>query len=315
VNGTASTAGAQAGAPAAENSTGSTAFGATTRDVAITRAVTATPAQGTLTLLKLGGELLEPGPGLAPIVRSIQALAAAGPLVIVHGAGREIDAETQRRGVPKQSVDGLRITDAATLDAVIAVLAGTVNTRLVAALVAAGVRAVGLTGVDAAIGLSERAPAHQAVDGRLVDLGLVGQPVAGAPPALLADLIGHGYVPAIACLGVDAAGQVLNVNADTLAAALAAGCGARRLIIAGATAGVLDADQATLATLDDAGIDRMIADGSASAGMVAKLRACREALHGGVRDIAIVSGRHPDGFLTAPGTRIIAPAAAGFPSP
>ena len=282
-----------------------------------------------LTLLKLGGELLEPGPGLAPLVNAIQQLAASGPLIIVHGAGREIDAETQRRGVPKQAVDGLRITDAATLDAVIAVLAGTVNTRLVAALVGAGTRAVGLTGVDAAIGLSEKAPAHRAVDGRLVDLGLVGQPVAGTSgaaadtafqqravqkPALLADLIRHGYVPVIACLGVDAAGQVLNVNADTLAAALAASSGAQRLIIAGATAGVLDSHHATLATLDDAGIDRMIADGSASLGMVAKLRACRDALHGGVTDVAIVSGRHAGGFLTAPGTRIVAPAATGVPT-
>jgi acetylglutamate kinase len=274
-------------------------------------AATSGGSQRGLTLLKLGGELLEPGPGLAPLVDAIQQLVASGPLVIVHGAGREIDAETQRRGVPKQAVDGLRITDAPTLDAVIAVLAGTVNTRLVAALVGAGTRAVGLTGVDAAIGLSERAPAHRAVDGRMVDLGLVGQPVAPVnsagvqKPALLADLIGHGYVPVIACLGVEAGGQVLNVNADTLAAALAASCGAQRLIFAGATAGVLDTHQATIATLDDAGIDRMIGDGSASAGMIAKLRACREALRGGVSDVAIVSGRHSAGFLAAPGTRIV----------
>jgi acetylglutamate kinase len=272
-------------------------------------------SQRGLTVLKLSGELLEPGPGLEPLVQSIRTLAADGPLVIVHGAGREIDAETQRRGVPKHAVDGLRITDAATLDAVIAVLAGTVNTRLVAALVTAGMPAVGLTGVDAAIGLSSRAPAHRSVDGRLVDLGLVGQPVAGSgQPRLLADLVGHGYVPVIACLGIDSTGQVLNVNADTLAAALAASCRAHCLIIAGATAGVLDANQSTLATLDDAGIDRMIADGSASAGMVAKLRACRDALHGGVQDIAIVSGRHADGFLTAPGTRIVAHAGAGAPT-
>jgi acetylglutamate kinase len=266
--------------------------------------------RGSLTLLKLGGELLEPGPGLTPLVAAIQQLAAAGPLIIVHGAGREIDAETQRRGVPKQAVDGLRITDAPTLDAVIAVLAGTVNTRLVAALVGAGLRAVGLTGVDAALGLSERAPAHHSVDGRLVDLGLVGQPVS-SPSTLLADLVNHGYIPVIACLGVDATGQVLNVNADTLAAALAASSRAQRLIIAGATAGVLDATQQTLATLDETGIAQMIADGTASAGMIAKLRACRDALQGGVQAISIVSGRHPDGFLTAPGTRIVAHAGTG----
>jgi acetylglutamate kinase len=268
-----------------------------------------------LTLLKLGGELLEPGPGLPAIVHAIQQLASAGPLVIVHGAGREIDAETQRRGVPKQSVDGLRITDAPTLDAVIAVLAGTVNTRLVASLVGSGLRAVGLTGVDAGIGLSQHAPPHRAVDGRLVDLGLVGQPIDTASPALLLCLVQHGYIPVIACLGVDTAGQVLNVNADTLAAALAVNTRSSRLIIAGATAGVLDAAQSTIATLDEAGIDRMIGDGTASAGMIAKLRACRDALNGGVQDIAIVAGKHADGFLTAPGTRIVASAEVVHPSP
>ena len=258
-----------------------------------------------LTLLKLGGELLEPGDALADVMASIAALAADGPLAIVHGGGREIDTELLRRGVPKQTVEGLRVTDAATLDAVVAVLAGTINTRLVAALVARGVRAVGLTGVDAALGLSRRAPAHRTVDGQLVDLGLVGQPVQAPASPLLLDLIARRYVPAIACLGVDAHGQVLNVNADTLAAALAAALRAERLIIAGGTAGVLDRDGGTLAALDEAGIDRMIADGSASAGMVAKLRACREALDAGVGSVAIVAGRHAGGFATAPGTRLV----------
>ena len=136
-----------------------------------------------LTVLKLGGELIEPGEGLGALVASLAALASAGPLAIVHGGGREIDAETARRGVPKQAVDGLRVTDQATLDAVVAVLAGTVNTRLVAGLVGAGVHAVGLTGVDAALGLSTRAPGHRAADGRLVDLGLVGSAGPVAPTA------------------------------------------------------------------------------------------------------------------------------------
>jgi acetylglutamate kinase len=257
-----------------------------------------------LTILKLGGELLEPGPGLAPLAAAIAALAQTGPLAIVHGGGREIDAETARRGVPKQSVDGLRITDLATLDAVVAVLAGTVNTRLVAALGASGVRAVGLTGADAALGLSSRAPAHRAVDGRMVDLGLVGLPVSGRTPALVLDLVGLGYVPAIACLGVDAGGQVLNVNADTMAAALAAATQATRFIIAGATAGVFDAETRTIAALDRRDIDALIANGTASAGMIAKLRAVGDALDAGVDEVAIVDGRDPRGFLEAAGTRV-----------
>ncbi len=264
-------------------------------------------SQRRLTVLKLGGELVEPGDGLPPLIASMATLAAAGPLVVVHGGGREIDAETTRRGVPKQSVDGLRITDAPTLDAVVAVLAGTVNTRLVAALVGAGVRAVGLTGVDAALGLSTRAPAHRAVDGRLVDLGLVGHPITltgHGRPDLVADLIGLGYVPAIACLGIDDRGQVLNVNADTMAASVAAACGASRLIIAGATAGVLDSDGRTIDRLDVSAIDALIGDGTASAGMVAKLRACRDAIAAGVSEVAIVDGRDARGFVSAHGTRL-----------
>lgn len=257
-----------------------------------------------LTILKLGGELLEPGPGLAPLVTAIAALAQAGPLAIVHGGGREIDAEMKRRGVPKLAVDGLRVTDQATLDAVVAVLAGTVNTRLVAALGAAGVRAVGLTGADARLGLSSRAPGHRTIDGQVVDLGLVGQPAAGETPSLVLDLVRLGYVPAIACLGVDATGQVLNVNADTMAAALAVSSGAGCFVIAGATAGVFDAAGQTIPALDRRQIDALIADGTASAGMVAKLRAVGEALDAGVEEVAIVDGRDARGLLAAAGTRI-----------
>jgi len=259
---------------------------------------------GDLTFLKLGGELLEPGDGLEAILAAIAALAGRGPLAIVHGGGREIDAETSRRGVPKQAVDGLRITDAATLEAVIAVLAGTVNTRLVSGLVARGIRAVGLTGADALVGLSTIAPPHRTADGRAVDLGLVGQPESERTPTLMADLVRLGYVPALACLGVTEGGQILNVNADTMAAALAAGLGARRLIIAGATAGVFDRQGQTIPELDLDGVDALIDDGTASAGMVAKLRACRAALDAGVTEVAIVHGRDPKGLLEAAGTRI-----------
>src|SRR6185369_17979927 len=102
----------------------------------------------------------------------------AAPLVVVHGGGKEIDAALRTAGIEKRQVDGLRITDQPTLEIVVAVLAGAVNTRFVAALNAAGVAAVGLTGADAQCGLAEIAPPHRAVDGRLVDLGRVGVPAA-----------------------------------------------------------------------------------------------------------------------------------------
>src|SRR5713226_5867033 len=122
-------------------------------------------------VLKFGGELLEDRAHLATVVSAIARVAAAGapvptPIVIVHGGGSEIDAALKVAGIEKRQVDGLRITNEPTLDVVVSVLAGAVNTRLVAALAAAGVAAVGLTGADGRCGLSVAAPPHRAVDGR-----------------------------------------------------------------------------------------------------------------------------------------------------
>jgi acetylglutamate kinase len=256
-------------------------------------------------VVKCGGELLEPGPGLAPVVRALAEAAAAGPTVIVHGGGREIDADLARRGLPKRAVDGLRLTDTATLEAVVAVLCGTVNTRLVAALAAAGVPAVGTTGADAACVPARPAPAHAATDGRTVDLGLVGVPDAhAAPPRLLVDLLSAGYVPVVASIGLGDSGALLNVNADTLAAHLAGVLRARALVIAGAVAGVLDASGRTLPDLTPDRVGALIADRTASAGMVAKLRACLHALDHGVPEVLLVDGRHPAAMLSTPATRV-----------
>jgi acetylglutamate kinase len=243
-------------------------------------------------LLKFGGELLDDAGRLQTVVAAAARIAAAeGPLVIVHGGGKEIDAALKVAGLEKQQVDGLRITDEATLQVVVSVLAGAVNTRLVAALTAAGVSAVGLTGADGRCGLSEPAPAHQTTDGRSVDLGRVGVPSARADMRLLTTLAAGRFVPVIASIGVGTDGRLFNVNADTFAGGLAARLGARRLVIAGTTPGVLDNQGATVPMLDSAGISRLVHDGTATAGMVAKLRACEHALAAGVDDVVIVDGR------------------------
>ena len=248
-------------------------------------------------VLKLGGELVETAAQRAALAGFAAAVAARQALVIVHGGGRAIDAELARRQIAPRKIDGLRVTDAATLDAVVAVLAGSTNTDLVAALVGRGVRAVGLTGVDAGFGRATRASAHRTSTGATADLGLVGDPAA-PDPTLLALLLAHGYVPVVASLGLESLPQsadtmlsVLNVNADVMACRLAAALPAGRLVIAGATAGVLDEAGGTFAELDVAGIGRVIADGTATAGMIAKLAACRDALEAGVRTARIVDGR------------------------
>ena len=243
-------------------------------------------------VLKFGGELIEDPAYLASVVAGIRAIAASGvPLVLVHGGGKEIDAALKVAGLEKRQVEGLRITDAATLEVVVAVLAGTVNTRLVAALQTAGVSAVGLTGADAACGLSNAAPAHRTVDGRLVELGQVGVPHERAEMRVINTLTHDGFVPVIACIGLGGDGQLYNVNADTFAGYLAARLGARRLIIAGTTPGVLGTDGATLPLLDAAAVDALVTGGTATAGMIAKLRACEYALANGVNEVVIVDGR------------------------
>ncbi len=256
------------------------------------------------TVLKLGGELLEDAAAVRAAGESIARLGTHGPLVVVHGGGRAIDAELKGRGLTPRFADGLRITDAPTLDSVVSVLAGRTNTALVAALGAAGVKAVGLTGADARIGLAVQAAPLATISGELVDLGLVGEP-ATADVGLLTDLLRLGYVPVIASIGVAADGTLLNVNADTFAAHLAAAMRARRLIVAGTTAGVLDSTGATLPEITEADVARMTAAGTAHSGMVAKLAACRHALNGGVADVSIVAGRGVRDFDGATGTRVL----------
>jgi acetylglutamate kinase len=242
-------------------------------------------------VLKLGGELLEQPQDLQRVARAIAALAKRVSLVVVHGGGKEIDAALATAGIPKQQVDGLRVTDARTLDVVVAVLAGAINTRLVAAVRRAGGQPVGLTGADATVATVRRAAPMTSVAGQQVDLGLVGAPVTNGTPQLLSDLLARGYVPIVACVGATRGGQLMNVNADTLASHLAAGVGAKRLVIAGGTSGVLDDQGRTIDRLTARGAGQLIKSGTANKGMVAKLQACRAALQRGVDDVVIANGR------------------------
>ena len=266
-------------------------------------------------VLKLGGELLETPADRRAMADAIGRLASDRPLVVVHGGGKAIDVELGRRAIAPRKIDGLRVTDADTLDAVVSVLAGSANTALVAACVSAGVAAVGLTGVDGGTCPSTRATAHRTAAGGTVDLGFVGDPSA-VNIALVDSLLAQRFVPVVASIGFDAESadpQLLNVNADVMACRLAAALRGCDLVIAGTTAGVFDERGATIATLDDEGIDAAITSGTATAGMIAKLSACRQALADGVASVRIVDGRAlaaGDAPEAAPGTSLVAAAAA-----
>ena len=252
-----------------------------------------------LAVLKLGGELIENEQRLKAVARAIRSAAKTSRLVVVHGGGREIDAALAQVGIPKRQVDGLRVTDPETLNIVVSVLAGTINTRFVAAINAAGGKAVGLTGADAGVAPVEKAAPHKATSGETIDLGMVGMPVKAPRPSLIESLCKKGFVPVIACVSSSKNGKLFNVNADTLAGSLAARLQAKRLVIAGATPGVLDKKNQTIVKLDRERIEKLVKSGTANAGMVAKLSACQAALKGGAKNVVIVDGRSPGRLVKA----------------
>ena len=225
---------------------------------------------------------------------------------MVHGGGRAIDADLRARGKAPRFVDGLRVTDDDTLETVVAVLAGRINTAFVAALVAAGVKAVGLTGADAALGIATLAPPLKTTTGTMADLGLVGIPRADAPARLLTDLMALGYVPVVASVGVRRGRQ--SAERQRRHAGGAPRVRGRR-------------EAADRRGQDRGGVRRrgrrpamrsmrdearaMVAAGTARDGMVAKLAACLDALIDGGVGGSADRGR-PRGRLHvgAPGTTI-----------
>jgi acetylglutamate kinase len=233
-------------------------------------------------LVKLGGTLLDTPDSRARLAREITELVGSGVhVVVVHGGGKQMTRFLTERNVESRFVNGLRVTTPEVLDAVLKVLGGAVNHELVAAFVAAGARAVGLSGLDAGTAIAERLDPQ---------LGAVGRPV-GSNGALMNLLAANGYLPVVACIAGDASGAIYNVNADQMAVACASGFGADTLFFLTDVDGVRMADGTVAASLTPAGIDRLIADGVATGGMQAKLESARRALEAGVRKIVIAPGQ------------------------
>jgi len=211
-------------------------------------------------------------------------------MVVVHGGGRQLTRYLAEHGVESRFVNGLRVTTPAVLDAVVKVVAGSVNRQLVAALNQtanhAGARAVGISGIDA--GLVEAEQMDPA-------LGSVGR-VTRADPALLEALLAGGFLPVVACVAGDREGRFYNVNADQMAVACAVALGADQLIFLSDVAGVLDAGKCLLPRLTMERSESLIAAGIATGGMLAKLNAAHSALRQGVPQVRICAGA-PDGVL------------------
>lgn len=236
-------------------------------------------------VIKLGGSLLDDPSRRADVLAAIAAeWKRGGQLVLVHGGGKHIDAALAKQGIAKRTHAGLRITDDATLEVVVGVLAGTVNKSLVAELSALGVRAAGISGSDASTIVAQR---HEAIDG--IDLGNVGR-VTSADPRLIVAMLGAGVLPVVSSVAEGPLGTLLNVNADTAACAVAKALGAQSLQFITDVAGLLDGEGKLVSTLTATDAHAYLASDIVSGGMKPKLEAALGALAAGVAVIGIGSG-------------------------
>lgn len=237
-------------------------------------------ARATL-VLKVGGSLANEADLTVSAIASLHD--GGRPLVVVHGGGPLIGEWTERAGLETRFVRGLRVTDEPTRDIAIAVLGGLANKTLVAALLARGVPAVGLSGIDGGMLRAEREDA---------ELGLVGR-VTMVDSSLLEDLVEAGRVPVIAPAAVGPSGEILNVNGDTAAGAIAASLGARLLAFFSDVPGVRGKDGRIVARLDRERVVALVADGTIDGGMIPKVEACLLAAASG-SDAAILPARELD---------------------
>ena len=251
-------------------------------------------------VVKYGGHAMGDGALAAGFAQDVVLLKAVGiNPVVVHGGGPQIGAMLKRLEVKSEFVNGLRVTDAETAQVAEMVLAGSINKEIVALIQAAGGRAVGISGKDAGMvtarKLERRTPTDSAIEHE-VDLGFVGEP-AHVDRSLLDTLARADMTPVIAPIGAGEDGHTYNINADTMAGAVAVALGAARFLLLTDVPGVLNRDGNLLTELDPADIATLIADGTISGGMIPKVETCVAAVTQGVDAAVIIDGRVPHGLL------------------
>ena len=215
-------------------------------------------------------------------------------VVVVHGGGPQIDQTLDRLGIRSSFSAGLRVTDDATMDVVEMVLGGLVNQDIVSLINAVGGRAVGITGKDGQLIQAHQLRIHRDSPElkvpEIIDIGHVGE-IETINRAVVDTLIGAGFIPVIAPIGVGARGESYNINADTVAGKLAEHLGAEKLMLLTNTAGILDKAGNTLTGLAPEDVEALIADGTIHGGMLPKVRCALDAVTGGVRSAHIIDGR------------------------
>ena len=253
-------------------------------------------------VIKAGGEAFLSAATTRSIVEQVGILHEVGiRVVLVHGGGPQSTQLAKERGIPIQFVDGRRVTDEDTLEVSATVLNDQINPMIVAAFGDLGVPAVGIRGRDAGVIRAHRRPpvAREGHDGETVDYGYVGD-IDSIDAELLTEHLNDGLIPIISPMAADGDGTLLNINADTVAAAVAAAVGAEKLMLATSAPGILESREnpgSLISYIDIAGLGKLRDEGRIADGMLPKAAAIERALRGGVPRVHVISSELPDSLL------------------
>lgn len=258
---------------------------------------------GTTVVIKYGGNAMTEAALKDSFAADVVLMKLVGiNVVVVHGGGPQIGELLSRLNIESEFVNGMRVTDSATMDVVQMVLGGLVNPDIVSLINTHGGRAVGVTGKDGNLIQAEKMPMTIASNDagasapEIIDIGHVGS-ITSIQVDVLNTLVQSEFIPVIAPVGVGKDGESYNINADIVAGAIAQALNAEKLILLTNTPGILDADQATLSSLNKADVEALIADGTISEGMLPKVECALNAVSSGVNSVTIVDGRVPHALL------------------
>ncbi len=250
---------------------------------------------GKTIIIKYGGNAMINNELKNSVMEDITLLKCVGlNPIVVHGGGPDISAALEKNGVKTQFINGLRVTDAETMQIAQQVLVGKTNKEIVSILNCKGVKAMGLCGIDG--GFIKCKKQEMEVDGQKYDLGFVGD-IVSVDPHILYSSISEGYIPVIAPIGMDDEGNSYNINADNVAAAVAAATSAEKLILLTDVEGVKDADGNIVYEAPGDEFFKMIRDGVITGGMIPKVTGCLDAIAAGVKGVHIIDGRIPHCLL------------------
>jgi acetylglutamate kinase len=257
--------------------------------------------KGKTFVVKVGGGVFADPQATRSLVEQIAILHHFGVrVVLVHGGGPQLTELSAALGVPTRLVDGRRITDQRSIDVTAMVLNGLINTRVLGMCRDLNIEAVGISGVDAGlIRAHKRAPVRLTAEGELVDFGFVGD-IDAVDTTVLKKLLDNGLMPVVSPLSADESGTLLNINADTVAAAIGAALQAEKLILCTGAPGILgsiDDPRSLISYTDLNGLKRLREEGRIAAGMLPKAKAIEDALRGGVRRVHVVSYQSAEGIL------------------